>query len=56
MINIGVDNLWVRDHFIVALEGNGNKIDPISSDSLHALLYINPDYIPDGHAKKSKNI
>jgi hypothetical protein len=52
MIEKGFDSLWKVDHFIVALDGYGNEIDPVSSDSLHSLLYINPDYIPDGHAQK----
>lgn len=52
MIDSGINNLWKNDHFIVARDGNDNEIDPISSDSLHSLLYINPDYIPDGYAEK----
>jgi hypothetical protein len=52
MIEKGFEGLWKEDHFIVALDGNGNELDPISSDSLHSLLYINPDYIPDGYAEK----
>ena len=52
MIEKGFERLWKEDHFIVAVDGNDNEIDPISSDSLHLLLYINPDYIPDGYAEK----
>lgn len=52
MIEKGFKGLWKEDHFIVALDGNDNEIDPISSDSLYSLLYINPDYIPDGYAEK----
>jgi len=52
MIEKGFNRLWKGDHFIVALDGNGVEIDPISSDSLHSLLYINPDSIPDGFAEK----
>lgn len=36
MIEKGFERLWQDDHFIVALDGNGIEIDPISSDSLHS--------------------
>jgi hypothetical protein len=52
MIEKGLESLWKEDHFIVACDGEGVEIDPVSSDSLHSLLYINPDYIPDGYAEQ----
>lgn len=47
----GVDNLWAGDHFIVARDGDGGIIDAPSSDSLHSLLYIDPDLLPLGYAE-----
>ncbi len=52
MVDSGLNILWKQDHFITALDGDCNEIDSINSDSLHALLYIDPDYIPDGYAEK----
>lgn len=52
MMEKGLERLWQDDHFIVAIDGNSSIIDPISSDSLHSLLYINPGFIPDGYANR----
>jgi glycogen debranching enzyme len=52
MTDSGLSYLWSEDHFIVALDGNNHRIDPPSSDSLHSLLYINPDSIPDGYGRQ----
>lgn len=50
MIMAGIHHLWRKDHFITARDEDG-VIDPISSDSLEALLYIDPGYLPDGYAR-----
>jgi hypothetical protein len=50
MIKVGIDKLWEKDHFIVARDGEGVDIDSPSSDSLHALLFIEPSDLPAGHA------
>lgn len=52
MTEKGLEKLWKDDHFIVAIDGKDTEIDPISSDSLYSLLYIDPDYIPYGYAEK----
>lgn len=51
MIRTGIKQLWTGDHFVVARDADGVDIDPPSSDSLHALLYIEPDALPDGYAE-----
>ena len=50
MIKAGIDHLWKDDHFITARDEDG-VIDPISSDSLEALLYIESSWLPDGYAR-----
>lgn len=50
MTKVGIAKLWAKDHFIVARDGDGTVIDAPSSDSLHALLYIEPYDIPSGYA------
>lgn len=52
MVQAGIDQLWAGDHFIVARDGDGVIIDPPSSDSLHALLYIEPTSLPDTYAQR----
>jgi len=52
MVQAGIDQLWAEDHFIVARDGDGVTIDPPSSDSLHALLYIEPSSLPDTYAQR----
>jgi len=48
----GIKSLWEDDHFIVAINGDGRRIDPPSSDSLYSLAYISPDILPDGYAQQ----
>jgi hypothetical protein len=52
MTDTGIDRLWQDDHFIVARDGEGKDIDPVSSDSLHSLNYINPAYISADYVGK----
>jgi glycogen debranching enzyme len=40
MVQRGFETFWRGDHFIVALLGDGTVVDPPSSDSLHALLFL----------------
>jgi glycogen debranching enzyme len=51
MMQSGLEQLWMDGHFIVARDGGGEIIDPPSSDSLHALLYIDPDTLPKNYAQ-----
>ncbi|MEX0881746.1 MAG: hypothetical protein WEC17_01420 [Candidatus Saccharimonadales bacterium] len=41
MEQAGINRLWLDGHFVTAVTAN-EVIDPPSSDSLHALLYIKP--------------
>lgn len=45
----GIEKLWNENHFVTA--SDDCIIDNLSSDSLHALLYIEPDELPKGYAK-----
>jgi glycogen debranching enzyme len=51
MMKAGIEKLWEGDHFVTAIDEEG-KIDSLSSDSLHALLYIPPSELPRGYAQK----
>lgn len=51
MMQAGLDKLWTGDHFVTAIAGNGEVIDPPSSDSLHSLPYIRPDILPRRYAE-----
>lgn len=42
MTRMGLTRFWAGDHFIVAEDGTGQRFDTPSSDSLHALLYLEP--------------
>ncbi len=50
MVRTGIEQLWDKDHFIVARDGEGIVIDAPSSDSLHALLFIEPSDLPEGYS------
>lgn len=50
MQRIGMERLWRGNHFVTAIDSSGD-IDPISSDSLFCLLYIDPKYLADGQAE-----
>lgn len=50
MVQAGLQYLWKNDHFVTAIDGDG-VIDGLSSDSLMALLYIDPSELPDGYAR-----
>ncbi len=52
MMRRGMEVFWHRDHFIIAREANGRIIDAPSSDSLHALYYIDPDEIEPQYPSK----
>jgi hypothetical protein len=49
MKQVGLEKLWRRDHFVTAIDDSGD-IDPISSDSLLCLLYLDPQDITDTHS------
>lgn len=51
MKTVGVDMLWAGDHFITAKDANSFVIDPPSSDSLHSLLYLEPNEIKAAYVK-----
>jgi len=51
MVIEGIKKLWNIDHFIVARDGDSVDIDSPSSDSLHALLFIEPSDLPSGYSK-----
>lgn len=51
MLQRGLEELWAGDHFITALDGDGHRIDAPNSDSLHALLYIEPEEIGQEKAR-----
>lgn len=54
MTEAGIQYLWRGDHFVTAIDMDGD-IDAPSSDSLHALLYIPPAELPAGFARKIEN-
>jgi glycogen debranching enzyme len=41
----GIERFWRGDHFAVALRSDGTTVDTPSSDSLHALLFLEPEQI-----------
>ena len=41
----GLERFWRGDHFAVAVSGGRTVADAASSDSLHALLFLDPDEI-----------
>lgn len=49
----GIKKFWTGDHFITAIDGLGEVIDPPSSDSLHILDFIERDSpsLPEGAAE-----
>jgi glycogen debranching enzyme len=51
MMGSGIKYLWRGDHFVTALDSDG-IIDASSSDSLHCLLYIPPEFLPAGFGEK----
>lgn len=51
MYEKGLEAFWRTNHFVTAIDGHGNIVDPISSDSLHSLVFIPPKYLPDGYAR-----
>lgn len=51
MTEAGLQYLWNQDHFVTAIDQDG-VVDSPNSDSLHALLYIAPNNLPDGYAQK----
>lgn len=52
MLRRGLEFFWRDDHFIIARDGNGRVIDAPSSDSLHSLLYIDPEEIEPQYPSK----
>lgn len=52
MTERGFQAFWRQDHFIIAAEASSFHIDHPSSDSLHMLLYIEPEEIDPLYAKK----
>jgi glycogen debranching enzyme len=53
MTERGFQTFWSDDHFIIADEpSSGRRIDHPSSDSLHILLYIEPEEIDPAYAHK----
>lgn len=49
MTEQGLAHLWRDDHFVSSVDGDG-EVDPPSTDSLEALLYIPPQQLPIGYA------
>lgn len=54
MTKQGLTHLWRGDHFVSAVDGDGDT-DPPSTDSLEALLYIPPQQLPTGYAESIEN-
>lgn len=52
MIRVGLRKLWVKDHFMTALEFDGDVIDPLSTDSLYSLCFIARGSLPRTYASK----
>jgi glycogen debranching enzyme len=52
MTERGFQAFWQQDHFIIATEESGFEIDHPSSDSLHILLYIEPEEIDPVYSQK----
>lgn len=51
MEQAGVERFWRDGHFVTAIDGNQDIIDPPSSDSMHALYFVDPNEIPPDTAK-----
>lgn len=51
MTEQGIAHLWREDHFVSAVDGDG-EVDPPSTDSLESLLYIPPTQLPEGYAER----
>lgn len=51
MTEAGIRYLWKNDHFVTAIDMEG-VTDAPSTDSLHSLLYIDPEDLPPSYAKK----
>lgn len=53
MEEAGIKRLWNLGHFVTGIEGQQRVIDPMSSDSLHCLYYIEPtsEALPAGSAE-----
>jgi glycogen debranching enzyme len=51
MKRVGLQTLWQGDHFMVALDNHTTIIDAPSSDSLHSLLYLEVDEIPETYVR-----
>jgi glycogen debranching enzyme len=51
MTRRGFETFWRGDHFAVAVLGDGTVVDPPSSDSLHALLYLRRSEISAADAR-----
>jgi hypothetical protein len=49
MIKKGLELLWRGDHFVTAIDADG-EIDGVSSDSLFSLLFIPPEFLVAGQA------
>jgi glycogen debranching enzyme len=52
MIRVGLRKLWVKDHFVTALEFGGIIIDSLSTDSLYSLCFIARGSLPRTYASK----
>jgi len=53
MKKLGIQKLWRGDHFVTAIDDT--DIDPMSSDSLHSLLYIDQGELPRDYAQSICN-
>ncbi len=51
MTEQGIMHLWRGDHFVSAIDGDG-EVDPPSTDSLESLLYIPPTQLPKDYAER----
>ncbi len=51
MTQQGLAYLWRDNHFVSSVDGDG-EVDSPSTDSLEALLYIPPQQLPIGYAKR----
>lgn len=50
MTYAGIQELWMGDHFVTAIDKEG-VIDPPSTDTLMALRYIDPEFLRPGDAE-----
>lgn len=51
MTEQGLAHLWRDDHFVTAMDEDG-EVDQPSTDSLESLLYIPPSQLPAGYAER----